>query len=439
MVLFGYPQWIVLIWLFLLGATLGSFLNVCIHRFPHHDRLLDQLRALARVPSHCPRCQRPIRWYDNIPILGWLKLRGRCRSCRGRISIRYPLIELANGLLFVLLYWHEVPAGFRAEPSHSGLYTPLGPTGLAGSVWLSNVAILHWRYVLHLVLIEGLIVATFIDIDHRIIPDGSTVPAMVIGVLGGWLVGRVYLVPVWFQEPSIMAAVQYALEQQQVADWVIALFAPTRVPAWIPEYPHTHGLLVSLAGLVVGGGIVWAVRVIGTRILGQEAMGFGDVVLMAMIGSFIGWQPVVAVFFLAPLCALLVVVGAWVLRRQREIPYGPYLSLATLILLLGWKQFWPMIDRMFGMGVLVPLMAAGLATLFALCLVLVQGVKRLLGVAAHQEEWLERWTSADQLAHFASQTAVLDARGDDTWPGAAAARGTSDYHRWHGGTSSWGG
>jgi len=108
-VLFDCPQWIVLIWLFLFGAAIGSFLNVCIYRFPQHDRFADQLRALLSPPSSCPRCQNRIPLYDNIPIIGWLKLGGRCRFCRGGISIRYPLIELANGLLFAALYWFGIP------------------------------------------------------------------------------------------------------------------------------------------------------------------------------------------------------------------------------------------------------------------------------------------------------------------------------------------
>ena len=112
---------LILIWLFVLGAVLGSFLNVCVYRIPQHERLIDQLRGLVSPGSHCPRCKAPIRKTDNIPIIGWLRLKGRCRNCRGRISFRYPLIELLNGLLFVVVYWLELPHEFSTrawESSH---------------------------------------------------------------------------------------------------------------------------------------------------------------------------------------------------------------------------------------------------------------------------------------------------------------------------------
>ena len=98
------PLWIILPYLFIIGAMIGSFLNVCIYRIPTQERFFDQLRQLWNRPSHCRRCGENIRWYDNVPIFGWLKLRGRCRKCRMRISPRYPLIEFLNGCLWVLLY-----------------------------------------------------------------------------------------------------------------------------------------------------------------------------------------------------------------------------------------------------------------------------------------------------------------------------------------------
>jgi leader peptidase (prepilin peptidase)/N-methyltransferase len=103
------PRGFVLFFLFVLGSCIGSFLNVCIHRFPAKRRLRDQLWALNSHSSGCPRCATAIQWRDNIPLLGWLMLRGRCRSCRLPISMRYPLVELLTAVLFVVVYQCEMP------------------------------------------------------------------------------------------------------------------------------------------------------------------------------------------------------------------------------------------------------------------------------------------------------------------------------------------
>ncbi|MGE0377902.1 MAG: prepilin peptidase, partial [Planctomycetaceae bacterium] len=137
MTAFGFPEWIVYGYLFVVGTAVGSFLNVCIYRIPQRDALWPSLQGIWSPPSACPRCRNRIRWQDNIPILGWLRLRGRCRDCRMWISPRYPAIELLNGLLWVALYWWEVPAGWHAEISDSGVYAALGPQGFASSTWLS--------------------------------------------------------------------------------------------------------------------------------------------------------------------------------------------------------------------------------------------------------------------------------------------------------------
>jgi leader peptidase (prepilin peptidase) / N-methyltransferase len=172
------------------------------------------------------------------------------------------------------------------------------------------------RLFYHLILIALLVVATFIDYDLYIIPDSVTVPGMIVGVaLGAW--------SPWIRpEPSAAST------------------------PW-------EGLLVGLIGWAVGGGIVWAVRILGGWVFRREAMGFGDVTLMAMIGAFLGWQAAVLTFFLAPffgiahaLWKLVKLVGKMISRRKvsgtdRELPFGPYLSLAALTLLLTWPWLWP--------------------------------------------------------------------------------------------------
>jgi leader peptidase (prepilin peptidase)/N-methyltransferase len=168
-------------------------------------------------------------------------------------------------------------------------------------------------------------------------------------------------------------------------------------------------------------------------------MGFGDVVLLAMIGSFLGWQPAVLVFFFAPLCALVVVLGlvaaSWCSRNRsptREIPFGPYLSLATLIVLLAWPTIAAGAERFFSLGPLFLLLAAMLAGVLVAVLWLVQAVKWLLGIPLYEDDWLAAWTSADQLAFFASKEPAAQTRGmlPPEWPGAAAGRGTLHRDRW---------
>ncbi len=306
----------------------------------------------------------------------------------------------------------------------------MGPQIIDG---LSDTAFLHFRFFYHLVLIEGLVVATMIDIDLRIIPDGSTLPALAIGLVGALVIGQLYVVPVWSQDPSMIGTLRRASPE-----WLSFIFTGGEIPVWTTQYPRLHGLAVSVAGMVVGGAAVWAVRLIGFWVLRQEAMGFGDVILMAMIGSFIGWQPVLMVFFIAPACALVVLTAAWVVRRPREIPYGPYLSVATLLVILFWKQLWPTAERWFDLGPFVPITAIFGLAMLGVSLVLVQLIKRLLGIPLYPEEmdeFIEEWTPADQLTYQAGENVDRE-QGNwkrETWPGTAAGRGTMCAEQWRDG------
>jgi len=430
------------LFLFSLGAVLGSFLNVAIYRLPLRDDFWGALRSVVYPPSHCPRCRTHIAAHDNIPIFGWLLLRGRCRTCRLSISMRYPAIELLTAVLFVALYWCEIPQGWYAGIEASCVYHPLGPQGDRGSAWFSPMAMLHWRYAFHLVLVLALIVATFIDFDHMIIPDTVTLPAMAVGVLGNTLLGQVFLVPVWYQESrgySYLDTYRFLLEQYAapggLPEWLAGVLSFRGVPQWTLEHPHLHGLAVSLAGLVIGGGVVWGVRAVGYWALKREAMGFGDVVLLAMVGSFIGWQPVLVVFFLAPGFALLFAVGAWLLRGHREIPYGPYLSAATVALILGWRIFWPPAEeRIFALGPFLPVAALVMFVSLGVLLTISRGVKRLLGINDDFDEELPVWTAGDQLSYLAGEQ--TDAQQGqwrrEEWRGTAAGQGAAHQRDWRG-------
>jgi leader peptidase (prepilin peptidase) / N-methyltransferase len=425
--LFDVPRELIYAFLFILGSCFGSFLNVCIYRFPSRAGLWDQLRALNTHSSGCPKCSCSIRWHDNIPILGWLMLRGRCRQCRFPISVRYPLIETLTALLFCLIYWCEMPVGNGWLPENSGLFDDLGPQ-LIRQRWASE-AWLNARCALHLAMICGLIVATFIDIDLKIIPDGCTVPLMLTAVVAHTGMGQLFIVPLWFQDPSSASVVRSicpAWLQPFVFQWDGVSF--------LSGSPHLHGLLVSLAGFVVGGGIVWIVRLAGFWVLRQEAMGFGDVVLMAMIGSVIGWQPVVIVFFIAPVLAIGAALIAWMTRRHREIPYGPWLSLATLVLLPGWSVIWPSARRVFEMGPMLLPMAILMTGSLVLSLQAVQLVKRILGIPLYpqDETSIPAWTSADHLMFYNSERPDLQTGqwSRREWEGCRAGRGLQMVHQW---------
>ncbi len=273
-------------WLFLLGTVVGSFVNVCVYRIPFQ-------KSVIWPGSHCPKCLGPIAARDNVPVLGWLLLGGSCRRCGLPISARYPLIELLVGLLFAAAYVTDV-----------GLVS-------VGILNADDFARLGY----HLLLIAFLAAATFIDYDYYIIPDEVTVTGMVLGLALG------------------------------------ALFP------WIRPEPATAatfwgGLAQGLLGWAVGGGVVWAVRIGAGLVLGKEAMGFGDVTLLAMIGAFLGWQAAVLTFFLAPFFGLaqalwqgipLLVKRLFRLKTrglEHEMPFGPYLSMAAVTLLLGWPWIW---------------------------------------------------------------------------------------------------
>lgn len=431
MIPFDLPPRAVLIGLFVLGTLLGSFLNVCIDRFPRFERLADQLRSLRPQP----------RRRGVIPFAAWLQWDRGWGSPHGR---RYALVEVASGLLWAGVYWFEIPFAAGAGPEASAVHTPLGPQG--DGLWSAEVW-MHVRYLYHMLLLEALLVASVIDLETMLIPDGSTLPAMLAGIVLAGAVGQVYLVPVWFEDRPLLASLPGNMPSL-IADPVDVRTAPrpspflepddaVQVPGWTRHWPRLHNLAVSLVGLVVGGGVVWGVRLIAGWVLRREAMGFGDVILMALVGSYVGWQPVLVVFFLAPVCALAVVAVRWVVRRDEMIPYGPYLSLGALLLLLAWRPIWPVAQRLFATGLWVPVVLLAMGLLLALLLLLIQVVKWLLGIPLDWDEPDGTWTSADQLSHFAGEWVDPQQgqwRRPDTWPGIAAARGQIHEDRWRRGT-----
>ncbi|MCA8987529.1 MAG: prepilin peptidase [Planctomycetaceae bacterium] len=421
--------WILVAMMFVAGLFLARFLNRCIARLPDEFHVIP---AWKRVFSREPRVGHypPDRWYHILPLIGTGTIVGRSPYSGRRIRSREVGLELLNGLLVVATFVCLIPPEIWGGPAEATVVGRPWAGSLFG--WQSVSPMFIWgRFLYFLALVELLFVATFIDFDLWIIPDGITVPGMVIGFLGQALGLGFFLSPLWIQDPHFVSMTQEAFPILQF--WPIQ----RELPQWV-FYNHTwHALAVSLAGFLVGGGIVWAVRIIGALVLKREAMGFGDVILMAMIGSFIGWQPVIIVFFLAPLMALIVIASITMLRTlsiakfPAELPYGPYLSLATLVVLGTWKWIGPEFGRIFLAGPVLILLAGLMLVFLMICLWLIQIIKRLIGIEDYWEDE-SGWRNADQMLFYMGKHHNPDRQTwqRETWPGKAASRGQLVQQHW---------
>lgn len=253
---------------FIFGSIVGSFLNVCIYRMPLGE-------SIVWPGSHCPKCKIKIPWYDNIPFFSYLFLGGKCRFCKEKISAVYLLVELLTAVMFVLL---------------------LGRYGLS------------YDFFVYLIFICSLIIATFVDIRNRIIPDETSIGGMILGFI-------------------LITARGFNLK---------------------PFSFNAQPLVNSLLGIIVGGGIIYLVGFIFDlvyfRLLKKppvqgetSSMGGGDVKLLAMIGAFLGWQQALLTFFIAPFFGVFVGLLNLLVKKDHIIPYGPFLSLAA-VLSLFWAD-----------------------------------------------------------------------------------------------------
>ncbi|QDU79580.1 Leader peptidase PppA [Polystyrenella longa] len=414
--------------LFLMGAVLGRFLNLCIDQFWRHEQLLDQLKAVCPGTTIYKQSSRRFWRKENIPIAGGL-VSGSLR----KKPKREAFVEILNGLLVAGLYWFMIPSGAGEDIMSSGLYSSPWGFSLPEATkleYLTPAFWLHLWYLYLIVMIEALVVATFIDFDWQIIPDGCTVPAMIFGVLGGWMLQRAYLFPVWFQSPDTLN-----LWAEFLPLWMDPWLHGAAIPDWIRSDSSLPGLITSLVGWAVGGAIVWGVRIIGGWVLRREAMGFGDVILMAMIGSFIGWQASVVVFFLAPFCGAGMALFVRIFHGEAAIPYGPYLALGTVVLLFGWQYIWPGMEEFFQMGILVPILGVVMFASMALLLQMIQLTKMAFGIPLEEEITAGEWTSADQLHYFEGEQ-VDQNQGkwhsdqNTRWPGTESGRGRLHYEQW---------
>ena len=231
--------------IFILGTLFGSFANVCIYRLP-------QRLSVVFPGSHCPFCQQALRPWHNIPLLSYVLLGGRCATCKSTISLRYPLVEFCNGLLYVFLYYQ----------------CHLSP-----------------QTVVFALLATTLLIVSYIDIVHTIIPDAITFPGIVAGVLTS-----LWLTPV--------------------------------------------GVGNAVLGLLLGGGLFLLMAVLSVVILKREGMGGGDIKLIAMIGAFLGWHAVLVTIFLGAVLGAFVGIALMLLRRKGRkdpVPFGPFLAIGAVL------------------------------------------------------------------------------------------------------------
>lgn len=258
----------------LFGLIIGSFLNVCIYRWPRD-------LSVVKPRSHCPSCEKMIAWYDNVPLLSYLVLRGRCRSCRARISWRYPVVELATGLLF--FYWVHT---YGARPY-------------------------AFKMCVFSALLVGLI---FSDLEERILPDEMT--------LGGVVLGLGFA---WFVRIGDFSA--------QAILWLVGLQPPEKF----------RSLSEAAMGAALPAVFLWGGGWLYEKVRHREGLGFGDVKLIAMVGAFLGLHSALFTLILGSISGSVVGFAYIKLTHQDastyELPFGTFLGLAALVAAFGQGWF----------------------------------------------------------------------------------------------------
>lgn len=335
------------LFVFVVGLCVGSFLNVCVARLPYE-------KSLLWPGSRCPRCLQAIHWSDNLPLLGYLRLSGRCRRCQAPISRRYPLVELATGLAFVTLFHVEMVADW--------LHLPLlrQRWGTAPGLVPPEALVV---FAHHATLLSFLLVASLCDLSDMEIPLSVTLAGTFVGLL------LAVLLPWPLPEPA-------PGRPGPLPPWPGAYPWPVwyPLPAWLPPGSWQLGLATGLAGAAAGAALLRAVRFLFQLGRGIEGLGIGDADLMMMVGAFVGWQPVVLAFFVSVGPALLFAIAQLVRRGEQAMPFGPSLSLGVIVTLLAM----PVLGPHFGPGFFDPVMVALLGVAGSVSLLAVSFVLRLI-------------------------------------------------------------
>lgn len=373
---------IFILFFFALGACVGSFLNVVVWRLPRDE-------SLVHPPSHCPHCNHRLAWYDNIPVFGWLMLQGECRYCKKPISTRYPIVEFITGGLFVLYYvaffiaqkgpCAQAPLGRPLTPAQDWpiylLYMILLSCLLAASLIDAELFIIPIEIPW---LAAGVGMVVHAIIDRPSVPGTLSVTAPAAALAAGATVGllisilllRKGIIPLSFadggpllehereklqqqppqQPPREYSRAEIRAEMRKEMIFLLppmllatlAFFLCTSVPpiarAWqsVTGWWWVGGLMGSILGALVGGFVVWTTRILGSVAFGREAMGMGDVHLMFGVGAVIGAGASTVAFFVAPFFGILTATYMLLSGKRRELPYGPYLSMATAFVMIWY-------------------------------------------------------------------------------------------------------
>jgi len=258
----------------ILGAIIGSFLNVVIHRLPREE-------SVVFPNSRCPSCGAAIAFYDNLPVVSYVALLGRCRSCKAHISARYPVVEALTGLLWVAVILHD---------------------GLT------------WALPFDLIFVTAILALIFIDAEHMILPNAITYPGIAFA-----LIARVAL-PLLLGKPHFDDLPM--LLDGPLASW----------PLWLAS------LGGAIIGALVGGGFLWLTGLIWKLLRKKEAMGLGDVKMMFMVGAYLGWRLTILNIFIGVLSGSIIGLVIAAIQRdrnlQRELPFGIFLGIGAIAALL---------------------------------------------------------------------------------------------------------
>lgn len=375
-------------------------------------------------------------WWRFLPVLGWLSARPESKTTRP-LLIEF-LVGALWVLIYwwVVLERGTLPADYgtthlTAEPA--ALLAPHNP--LFADWWLALRG-LHFNALALMLLSLPMIAATIIDWDEQIIPDEITVPWTLLGLVGmtlwplaalpwvqnllinppppnyaavdlasplpwpmalngapqlgslfiGWACYTIWcggLLPrVWYGQFGFRRAWLYfwaIMLRERSYLWIGPLWllgSAGIIAVWWFGAMAWQSLLTSLVGMFVGGAIIWAVRIIGRWALGKEAMGFGDVTLMSMIGAITGWQAILPIFFLAPIAGIVLGLGRWIIHQERMLPYGPFLCISTWAVWFAWAPIWAYMEPLLELAWLLPGMLAACFILLGLMLLLMRAFRR---------------------------------------------------------------
>lgn len=399
------------------GVVLGAIVNWAVSSLAYEPR---HFSPWSKQHPHDARSS----FVDFVPIVGWLRLRRKATQLGRGFWIRPLIVELGLAAALVGLYAWEVLAG--------GLLPfPLPPEALK----LPMIAEpLNYQFLGHALLATFMLAASLIDVDEKMIPDSIVVPGTLFGLaLVAWMPWT--LLPI-DADPQFGVAILRAtygvrdiaareafnrnfpnwislaigsfcyllwcggllyrpwrtsrgfgvaarllitrMRQDRHTPWIV-LLACTGLgligTVWTYDDVRWLGLISSLVGMAAGGGIVWVTRNVAGWALGRQAMGFGDVTLMSMIGAMVGWQASVLIFFAAPVAALLVHGILWFTTRRDELPYGPYLCLSTVAVVVGWRWVWEFVEPRFAIAWLIPAVLVVGFILLGIILALLQMIR----------------------------------------------------------------